>query len=226
VRRIDQQFAFLTLTLLVLFSAPSSAANAPVAPTEPGQPTIVAPSPAALRMIETVDAMNVENHWPAGQHIDWETGLPDGRPLRTSGKHTHCSAFVAAAAERLGIYILRPPEHSQTLLANAQYEWLGAQGARRGWAALADALDAQNHANLGYLVVAVYRNHNANMPGHIAIVRPVEKSVAEFEPGGLQITQAGLENYRITTLRHGFSGHPGAVENQEVRFFAHAVGGS
>ena len=25
--------------------------------------------------------------------------------------HTHCSAFTAAAAMRLGIYLLRPPEH-------------------------------------------------------------------------------------------------------------------
>jgi len=35
------------------------------------------------------------------------------------GKHPHCNAFVAAAAKRLNIYILRPADHAQILLTNA-----------------------------------------------------------------------------------------------------------
>jgi len=68
----------------------------------------------------TLDAMNVERLWPAGEHVTGETGVPDGKPERGDGKHTHCSAFVASAAKRLGVYILRPPEHGQILLTNAQ----------------------------------------------------------------------------------------------------------
>src|SRR4051794_10037755 len=75
-----------------------------------------------------LDAMGVESKWIAGAHIDWRSGEPDGRPETSAGRHTHCSAFVAAAAEKLGVHILRPPEHSQVLLANAQFEWLAEEG--------------------------------------------------------------------------------------------------
>jgi hypothetical protein len=176
-----------------------------------------------LQNFQTIDAMEVERHWPAGVHVDRETGIPDGRLRTLGGKHTHCSAFVASAAERLGVYILRPPEHSQALLANAQYDWLAREGTRRGWTPLAAAIDAQNRANLGDLVVAVYRNHHDDKPGHIAIVRPDDKAVAAIEHDGPQVTQAGSTNHRSTTLRLGFAGHPLAWEGHEVRFYAHAV---
>ncbi|HUE10864.1 MAG TPA: hypothetical protein VMQ54_07990, partial [Steroidobacteraceae bacterium] len=88
--------------------------------------------PKGQELAAAVDALEVEAHWPAGVHVDWETGVPDGKPERGIGKHTHCSAFVASAAKKLGIYILRPPEHGQMLLANAQYDWLADQGAAHG----------------------------------------------------------------------------------------------
>jgi hypothetical protein len=47
-------------------------------------------------------------------------------------QHTHCSAYVAAAAFYLDIYILRPPNHQQLHLANAQVSWLGADGVENG----------------------------------------------------------------------------------------------
>jgi len=135
-------------------------------------------APAAQRVAAAIDSMDVEHHWPAGVHVDWQTGVPDGKRGTPGGKHTHCSAFVAAAAQRLGIYILRPPEHSQLLLANAQYDWLAREGAGHGWQPLDGAADAQDRANLGYLVVAAYKNHHEDKPGHIAIVRPSAKSAA------------------------------------------------
>lgn len=179
---------------------------------------------AAERLSATIDALDVEAHWPAGVHVDWRTGIPDGKPERTDGRHTHCSAFVAAAAMKVGIYILRPPEHGQILLANAQYDWLADAGAAHGWTPLAGDLDAQNYANRGYLVVAVYKNHHDDKPGHIAIVRPSEKSAAAIRTEGPQITQAGGTNYRSTTLQRGFAGHPAAWERHEVRYYAHAIG--
>ncbi|MFX7052567.1 hypothetical protein ABTH91_21265, partial [Acinetobacter baumannii] len=66
---------------------------------------------------------NVVEKWLAGHHINWETGEPDN-PNATKEIKTHCSAFVAAACKQLNIYILRPPQHAQELLANAQFDWL------------------------------------------------------------------------------------------------------
>jgi hypothetical protein len=210
---------FLLLALIAACWAAGLQAGALAATDE----EIAPPTPAALQNFQTIDAMEVERHWPAGVHVDWVTGIPDGRPGTAGGKHTHCSAFAASAAEQLGVYILRPPEHSQALLANAQYDWLAREGSRRGWIPLADAIDAQNRANLGDLVVAVYRNQHDDKPGHIAIVRPDHKTVADIEHDGPQVTQAGGTNHRSVPLRLGFAGHPLAWGGHEVRFYAHAV---
>ena len=86
-------------------------------------------TPQAQAVSKVLDTMGVESKWIAGEHVYWETGLPTGVPETSPGKHTHCSAFVAAAAKNLGVYILRPPEHGQKLLANAQNEWLAEEGA-------------------------------------------------------------------------------------------------
>jgi hypothetical protein len=102
---------------------------------------------------------------------------------------------------------------------------LAGAGARRGWQPLEDAADAQNRANLGYLVIAAYKNHRDDKPGHIAIVRPSGKSAADIRAQGPQITQAGGTNYRSTTLEEGFAGHPAAWRDNEVRYYAHAVAG-
>ena len=180
-------------------------------------------SASAERLARSIDSLDVEAHWPAGVHVHWETGEPDGREEKTEGKHTHCSAFVAAAAKRAGIYILRPPEHKQILLANAQYDWLAGDGAAQGWQGLSDALEAQRRANQGWFVVATYKNHHDDKPGHIAIVRPSDKGVEAIREEGPQITQAGGTNYRSVALKVGFAGHPAAWGRQEVRYYAHAV---
>jgi len=180
-------------------------------------------APMALQAAAIVDSMQVESRWPAGVHVDWETGVPDGRPERGIGKHTHCSAYAAAAAKRLDIYLLRPPEHPQMLLANAQVEWLSGAGARQGWKRVENAVEAQRAANQGLFVLAAYRNHNDEKPGHIANVRPSDKSDAAIESEGPQITQAGGTNYRSTTLAQGFAGHPAAWKGREVQFYAHTI---
>ncbi len=180
-------------------------------------------SERARQMIAVVDSLDVENHWPAGVHVNWETGDPDGKAVSTEGKHTHCSAFVAAAAKHLGIYVLRPPEHGQVLLANAQYDWLQGDGATQGWRPLRDAVEAQAYANRGYLVLAAYQNRKSDKPGHIAIVRPADRSEQAIRDEGPAITQAGETNYREATLKTGFAGHPHAFADNEVLYFAHDV---
>ena len=71
--------------------------------------------------------------------------------------------------------------------------------------------------------MAAYRNHHDDKPGHIAIVRPSDKSQTALREEGPQITQAGATNYRSVALRVGFAGHPAAWNRHEVRYYAHAV---
>ena len=127
------------------------------------------------RLASKLDSLGVEGKWIAGVHVNWDSGLPDGEPGTESGRHTHCSAFVASAAKSLGVYILRPPQHEQELLANAQNEWLAQAGAANGWRHVEGPVEAQSLANQGYLVVASYHNHFDNKPGHIAIVKPAAR---------------------------------------------------
>ncbi|MDR3375596.1 MAG: hypothetical protein P4L98_17860 [Ancalomicrobiaceae bacterium] len=180
------------------------------------------PTAKALRLGRFYDGLDVETLWQAGVHIDWETGAPDGRPERYPGKHTHCSAFVAAAAKRLGIYILRPPQHGQVLLANAQADWLAA-GLGEGWQSLPDMDAAQDAANRGLFVVASYHNHHDDRPGHIAIVRPSSKSPEAMAAEGPDVIQAGGRNYTRASLVTGFAGHPAGWRDHEIRYYAHAV---
>ncbi len=204
-----KKISFLLTAVLFLWSGNASSKSAM--------------TPAARRLFDVIDALNVEQNWPAGKHVNWETGIPDGGREFGHAKHTHCSVFVAAAAKRLGIYILRPPNHGQILLANAQYDWLASEGLKQGWQPLANGMEAQSFADQGDFVVAVYKNHHENSPGHIAIVRPGDESLAEIKADGPQVTQAGLHNYHSTSLKQGFAGHPHAFKNDEIKFYAHRV---
>jgi hypothetical protein len=166
--------------------------------------------------------MDVENHWPAHEHVNWETGDPDRGGEYEGVGHTHCSAFAAAAAKKLGVYLLRPPEHGQKLLANAQVDWLaGAKGREHGWLPVRDQREAQSLANRGDLVVVVFPNPDREKPGHVAVVRPSEKNKRELLKDGPQITQVGTHNHTSSVVRIGFSSHPGAFPDG-VRYYVHA----
>lgn len=180
-------------------------------------------SPEAERVAKVFDSMHVEEHWPAGVIVDWRTGDPTGKVATDDGKHTHCSQFAAATCERLGIYLLHPPEHSAVLLANAQFDWLPEKGREVGWSAVADGVAAQDLANRGSVVVAVCKNPDPKKSGHVAIVRPGSKTVAQIAAEGPDVVQAGGHNYNCASLKKGFANHPTAFPNNEIRFYAHAV---
>jgi hypothetical protein len=193
----------------------------------------LAVSEAGQWLAASLDRLDVEHHWLRGhEHVAWRTGVPlaprRGRPLTPLlADETHCSAFAAAAAESVGVYLLHPPEHSHVLLANAQCLWLaGEKGAAAGWRPVATALEAQQRANRGELVVAAYKNPDALEPGHIAIVRPAAIDAARVEAEGPQIVQAGFDNFKSASLRQGFARHPGAWGGKRadgVAFYAHEV---
>lgn len=180
-------------------------------------------SPAAEQLVKVFESMHVEEHWIAGAIVDWRTGDPTGKPITDDGKHTHCSQFAAALCEHLGVYLLRPPEHSAVLLANAQYDWLPGKGLEAGWLPVANGAAAQDLANRGVLVVAVYKNGDPKKSGHIAIVRPGQKTAAELAEEGPDVIQAGGHNYNRTSLKRGFANHPTAFRNGEITFYSHAV---
>ncbi len=190
----------------------------------PHQPCCGEITAAGQQLTAVLDGMNVESLWIADQHVNWETGQPDrGGDYEGPGKHTHCSAFAAAAAKQLGVYLLRPPEHGQLLLANAQAKWLTSEkGMSEGWHAVAGAEAAQRQANRGNLVVVIFANPDQHEPGHIAIVRPSEKSIAALERNGPDIIQAGTHNHARTVVRIGFSSHPGAWPDG-VRYYVHPL---
>ena len=97
-----------------------------------------APPRAAQELLRRLEAMDVLHHWlPRSLHVNWETGDAEpGKPFASHG-HTHCSMFVAAACSRLGIYILRPPDHIPKFLASAQQDWLNSPAGReQGWSCL------------------------------------------------------------------------------------------
>jgi hypothetical protein len=190
-------------------------------------------TPAGRRLVALVDGMNVESLWQHGYHIDWRTGVSEGSPETTPGGHTHCSAFVAAVADRLGIYILRPPEHGQNFLANAQERWLNSPSAR-GWnriGRLGDpgaSLRAVALANQGKLVVAIYFQPplstmagEKELSGHAAVIRPSDKSPALIDSEGPDEIQAGMVNHRLVALRDGFRSHRDAWSGGAIEYFWH-----
>jgi hypothetical protein len=173
-----------------------------------------------------LDDSGVDHLWLAGWHVDWRTGERDHAEPGGAAAKSHCSAFAAAMAERLRIYVLRPPEHRQELLANAQMRWLRDHGAEQGWRALGTQVDAQAAANRGELVLEAFENRDPHKPGHIAIVRPSEKSLIEVARDGPQETQAGEQNALSVTTAVGFRHHPGAWKpggDGGLRYYAHAV---
>jgi hypothetical protein len=180
-------------------------------------------TPEGARLSAFLDTMHVEEHWIAGAIVEWRTGEPTGKPVTDTGRHTHCSQFAAAACERLGIYLLRPPEQSAVLLANAQADWLPEKGRDAGWSPVADGVAAQDLANRGQLVVAVYKNHNPKNSGHVAIIRPGTKTAEEIAAEGPNVIQAGGHNHNSCSLKEGFAYHPAAFGQGEIRFYSHAA---
>jgi hypothetical protein len=169
--------------------------------------------------------LDVENRWIAGQHIDWETGLPDDTNA-THDTKTHCSAFVASACEKRNIYILRPPDHKQGLLANAQYDWLKTMEAyKEGWRPINDTseykiyITAQEYADKGYVVVAVIQNPDRHEPGHIALIMPEVIAVEQIKATGPEVIQAGKHNYTSAPLFDGFKSHITEWPEKGIRFY-------
>ena len=185
-----------------------------------------------------LDGSHIETRWIANYHVIWQTGQRNGPAEGDPAHHTHCSAYVAAAALYLDIYILRPPNHPQLRLANAQVAWLGGgdnepgpTAAEAGWSALGSSgedgvLDAAiSAANEGKLVVAGYFQPPTKQPdgthtqgaGHICIVRSQEAFPSVEGP---QVATAGVKNFKSASMKFAFGNHPLAWPDN-IELFVH-----
>jgi hypothetical protein len=190
------------------------------------QPCCGPVTPEGHRLAQFLDGSGVEHLWVAGWHVDWQTGEKDRAAPGGREAKTHCSAFVAAMAQRVGVYVLRPPDHRQNLLANAQMRWLREHGADAGWRRLGSYSEAQQAANRGELVLEAFENPDPHRPGHIAIVRPSEKTRAALDRDGPQETQAGERNWLSVTTAAGFRHHKGAWKRDGaggLQYYAHTA---
>ena len=155
-------------------------------------------------------SLHVEDLWIASYHVNWETGVAD-KPDATSGNHTHCSAFAAAACKRLNIYLLRPPEHKQILLSNAQYDWLSTQNAiAAGWQPVSGRHlyeEVQALANSGHVVIAICKNPDGSKPGHVTLIMPTEMTKDKLTESGPEMIMAGTHNFNKISLKAAFKSH-------------------
>jgi hypothetical protein len=188
------------------------------------------------RLAQFLDALPVKTRWIHNHRLVWQTGqqnAPDGPGLTPE---THCSAFIAAVALMLDIYILRPPHHGQNDLANAQADWLAGTGAFPGptasgskWVVLGSSGDAGalkaavEAANAGQLVVAIYKApqvQGADDHGHAVIVRP--QDAAAVGADGPHVASVADCNRPDTPMQKAFHAHPGAWPSK-IALYAHAT---
>lgn len=181
------------------------------------------------RLTEFLDGLPLTTRWIHHHRVVWQTGQQDAPEGQGPEAETHCSAFIAAVALMLDIYLLRPPHHGQELLANAQATWLAGEGtypgptaAESGWTALGSSGDAGalkaavDAANSGQLVVGVYKAPSVRksdgklhaVPGHTCIVRP--QSATAFGDDGPRVMCAADVNKTDAPMRTAFQAHPEA----------------
>ena len=167
-----------------------------------------------------LDSLQVEQYWTNGKSVNWLTGAAGGAGTNmTKGTASHCSAFAAAVADLLGVYLLHPPDAEDQNLANNQADWLRTN-TTAGWYAVSGMPDAQHLANIGTLVVASYKETDGSS-GHIAILRPSTKPDADILAAGPQECQSGINNYNNIDVRTGFAQHQDPLDS--ILYYGHAV---
>ena len=63
-------------------------------------------SPAGSELDSVLDNMDVDALWQSGEYVFWQTGITMPKPPPASEGYeteTHCSAFAAATALKLGV---------------------------------------------------------------------------------------------------------------------------
>jgi hypothetical protein len=178
-------------------------------------------SPAGSSLAVLLDRLDVEHRWLPGQLVAWRTGETVEGSAR--GPTSNAGAFVAAVCVQLKVPM--PPPTGDNLLAGNQYDWLIADGLKKGWVEVG-ALEAQLLANQGWVVVAAWKDSSApgdrSVAGQTAIVRPSRKPAADVSPNGPRVTEAGPHNHNDISLKDGFPTK--AWTAKQVVYLAHRPG--
>lgn len=165
-----------------------------------------------------LDGMDVENHWLAGQRVDWKTG--NSIDEEGSGTTSNGGAFVAAVGARFKLPM--PASELANFQPGNQFEWLLIDGKAKGWMAMGE-VEAQLLANQGWIVIAAWKNSASagerKTSGMTAIVRPDSKPVGDIAKNGPRVILAGDQNRNNVALNEAFPAS--AWDNREVVFLAH-----
>jgi hypothetical protein len=188
-------------------------------------------TPNGQQLANYLNSFQVQNWWPPIP-VNWQTGSPNTPTPpspNTTLTGTHCSCFTTAAANPLGIYILRPPIYPDGWhdMANYQDLWYKTNyETSYGWIVITNSptnmIVAQDLANQGNLVIACYLNPDINDSGHTAVIFPYSNTVANINAVGPEECQAGAYNYNLTNVMTGFNQHPGAFPSS-IDYFYHPV---
>lgn len=171
---------------------------------------------------------NVEFLWKNKNAINWFNGQSIHDLSGELPKLNHSGAYIASVLRKLGIYILQPPQASQTLLENNQHDWLLEIGIiDYNYTYLGNNLNsrinAQKEANKGNIVIASYKNINEELPGNIAFVIPFLTDTTEITLNGCRVIQASFINYNSVFLKEAFSLFPNAFDNFLIDFFSYSI---
>jgi hypothetical protein len=196
------------------------------------------------RLAEFLDCLPLATRWIHNHRVVWQTGQQKAPESQGTSEETHCSAFIAAVALMLDRYILRPPNHGEDGLANAQAAWFAGEATFPGptakeshWIALGSSGDAAalkaavDAANLGQLVVAIFNAQPVGTPGgkphpdsddhgHACIVRP--QSAAAVGDDGPHVMSVADDNRPDTPMKTAFHAHPGAWPDR-IKLYARST---
>jgi len=195
-------------------------------------------TPAGSELDSILDNMDVDALWQSGEFVSWQTGITMPEPPPASEGYeteTHCSAFAAAAALKLGVPLLHPnppPKFvAEKHLANAQAKWL--ESLPEKWQSVSGPVEAQSLANQGYFVVISYLNPNvaaSGVPesGHIQVVPIRAERMPSWSRRARRYLKAGVVNYKSATAAHGFSSGYASTYTpypwpDNVQYYAHAT---
>jgi hypothetical protein len=132
---------------------------------------------------------------------------------------THCSACVAGMTERLRIYVLRPPEHAQEVLANAQMGWPRDHGAEFSWRVLDAYSEAEEAADRGELVLC-WRRSKTPIRTSRATSRSYARATRRFATSTATVHR---RHGPVIWIRAASLPHLGPATIAERRFLAAAV---
>ena len=161
-------------------------------------------TPKATANNATIDSLDVANNWLYST---------DGKP--------HCNEFANRATRALGAsnaFPLRWDYTGSWINVNRAADWMVERGPAYGWYSSANGKEAQDLANAGLTVVAVWKNPNASEHGHVAVLRGSANAYDASK--GPQIAQAGRVNYNSTTVSIGFDvGGRGPASINDVKYY-------